>query len=189
MNGHDNRDITKLLDAWSGGDGEALEELMPLVYDELRRMAKAYMHSQPSGHTLQTTALIHEAYLKLAGQKEKRFANRAHFFAVAARAMRHILVNYANARRAQKRGGDEKKVVSLDSVPVVSSERAEEVIRLNDALESLLAQDERKGRVVELRYFGGLTVQETAEVLKISPETVTRDWNFAKIWLLREMSN
>lgn len=189
MSDSENRDITKLLDAWSEGDSQALEELMPLVYDELHRMAKNYMHSQPSGHTLQTTALIHEAYLKLAGQKEKRFANRAHFFAVAARAMRHVLVNYANARRTRKRGGDVKKIVSLESVPIVSNERAEEIVRLNDALESLLEQDERKGRVVELRYFGGLTVQETAEVLKISPETVTRDWNFAKIWLLREMSN
>lgn len=188
MSDSDNRDITKLLDAWSEGDGAALEELMPLVYDELHRMAKIYMHSQPSGHTLQTTALIHEAYLKLAGQKEKRFANRAHFFAVAARAMRHILVNYANARRTQKRGGEVEKFVSLESVPLVSNERAAEVIALNDALENLLALDERKGRVVELRYFGGLTVQETAEVLSISPETVTRDWNFAKIWLLRELS-
>lgn len=152
-------------------------------------MAKSYMHSQPSGHTLQTTALIHEAYLKLAGQEAKRFSNRAHFFAVAARAMRHILVNYAVARRSQKRGGAERRMVSLDGVPLVSNERADEVVRLNDALENLLALDERKGRVVELRYFGGLTVQETAEVLNISPETVTRDWNFAKIWLLRELSN
>ena len=187
--GSGNKDITKLLDAWTGGDGEALEELMPLVYDELHRMAKVYMHSQPSGHTLQTTALIHEAYLKLAGQKEKRFSNRAHFFAVAARAMRHILVNYAHARQAQKRGGAPEKIVSLESVALVSNERVSEVIALNDALENLSAVDERKGRVVELRYFGGLSVEETAEVLKISTETVTRDWKFAKTWLLRELSN
>lgn len=184
-----NKDITKLLDAWSGGDGEALEELMPLVYEELHRMAKIYMHSQPSGHTLQTTALIHEAYLKLAHQKDKRWQNRAHFFAVAARAMRHILVNYANARKTQKRGGAAEKIVSLDNIPPVSSERAAEVVALNDALENLFTVDERKARVVELRYFGGLSVEETAEVLKISPETVTRDWSFAKIWLLRELSN
>lgn len=183
-----NKDVTKLLEAWSEGDGRALEDLMPLVYDELHRMAKRYMQSQPSGHTLQTTALIHEAYLKLADQKEKHWQNRAHFFAVSARAMRHILVDHARTRQAKKRGGT-TEFVSLEDVAVISNERAAEVVALDDALENLFVLEERKGRVVELRYFGGLSVEETAGVLKISPETVMRDWKFAKTWLLRELSN
>ena len=182
------KDVTNLLAAWSGGDADALQELMPLVYDELRRMAKRYMNSQPSGHTLQTTALIHEAYLKLADNNEKRFANRAHFFAVAANAMRHILVDHARARQSEKRGGAAYKI-SLDHAAIVSDERAAEVVALDDALQNLSALDERKGRVVELRYFGGLSVEETAVVLKVSPETVARDWRFAKTWLLRELSS
>ena len=182
------KDVSKLLDAWGNGDGEALEQLIPLVYDELRRMAKRYMQSQPSGHTLQTTALIHEAYLKLADNKEKRWQNRAHFFAVAANAMRHILVDHARSRQSKKRGGDVQKI-SLEDAPLVSAERASEIVALDDALNNLFALEERKGKVVELRYFGGLTVEETAEVLKISPETVMRDWRFAKTWLLRELSN
>lgn len=182
------KDVTNLLAAWSGGDAAALGELMPLVYDELRRMAKRYMNSQPSGHTLQTTALIHEAYLKLADKREKNFANRAHFFAVAANAMRHILVDHARSRQTEKRGGA-AQIISLENAPVVSDERAAEIVRLDDALKNLAAADERKSQVVELRYFGGLSVEETAEVLKISPETVMRDWRFAKTWLLRELSN
>lgn len=182
------KDVTKLLDAWSEGDGEALQELMPLVYDELHRMAKRYMNSQPSGHTLQTTALIHEAYLKLADNREKQWQNRAHFFAVAASAMRHILVDHARVRQSEKRGGGAQKI-SLEDAPMVSIERASEIVALDDALKNLEKEDERKGRVVELRYFGGLSVEETSEVLKISPETVTRDWRFAKTWLLRELSN
>ncbi len=182
------KDVTKLLDAWSGGDGEALAELMPLVYDELHRMAKRYMNSQPSGHTLQTTALIHEAYLKLADNKDKHFANRTHFFAVASSAMRHILVDYARSHQTEKRGGAMQKI-SLEDAAVVSGERASELIALNDALENLFTQDERKAKVVELRYFGGLSVEETAEILEISRETVMRDWRFAKTWLLRELSN
>lgn len=182
------KDVTKWLEAWSGGEQEALTELMPLVYDELRRMAKRYMSSQPSGHTLQTTALIHEAYLKLAGQKEKRWQNRAHFFAVAAHAMRHILVDYARRQNTEKRGGV-TEIISLDDAATVSNERAAEIIALDDALTNLSTLEERKGRVVELRYFGGLSVEETAEVLQVSPETVTRDWRFAKTWLLRELSN
>ncbi len=181
-------DVTKLLAAWSDGEQAALDKLMPLVYDELRRMAKNYMHSQPSGHTLQTTALIHEAYLKLADNKDKHFKNRAHFFAVAASAMRHILVDHARARQAEKRGGGETKIISLENVAVIANEQAAEVIALNESLENLFALEERKGRVVELRYFGGLSVEETAEVLKVSPLTVMRDWRFAKTWLLRELS-
>lgn len=187
MGNFGNEDVTELLAAWSNGDGEALQELMPLVYDELHRMAKRYMHSQPSGHTLQTTALIHEAYLKLADNNEKRFTNRAHFFAVAANAMRHILVDHARSRQTGKRGGG-AQVIALDDAPIVSVERASEIVALDDALKNLSAQDERKSRVVELRYFGGLSVDETAEVLKVSPETVARDWRFAKTWLLRELS-
>lgn len=184
----DVKDVTKLLEAWSDGDGAALEQLMPLVYDELRRMAKRYMNSQPSGHTLQTTALIHEAYLKLAENREKHWQNRAHFFAVAAQAMRHILVDRARARKAEKRGGAAQKV-SLEEAAIISNERISEVIALDDALKNLEKEDARKSRVVELRYFGGLSVEETAEVLKISSETVMRDWRFAKTWLLRELSN
>ncbi|HMS44092.1 MAG TPA: sigma-70 family RNA polymerase sigma factor [Pyrinomonadaceae bacterium] len=189
MENSQKKDVTELLEAWSGGDGEALAELMPLVYDELRRMAKRYMHSQPSGHTLQTTALIHEAYLKLNEGREKRFENRTHFFAVAARAMRHILVDHARSRQTEKRGGGAAQIVSLENVAVIATEQASEVIALNDALENLFAQDERKGKVVELRYFGGLSIEETAEVLQVSPLTVNRDWRFAKTWLLRELSN
>lgn len=182
-------DVTKLLEAWREGEDEALAELMPLVYDELHRMAKRYMNSQPSGHTLQTTALIHEAYLKIAEQKENRWQNRTHFFAVAAQAMRHILVDHARSHKMEKRGGGKAQIISLEDVAFISNERAEEIVALDDALKELSALDERKGRVVELRYFGGLSVEETAEVLKVSPETVTRDWRFAKTWLLRELSN
>lgn len=188
MENFGDKDVSKLLDAWSDGDGEALEKLMPLVYDELHRMAKRYMSSQPSGQTLQTTALIHEAYLKLAEGREKHFANRAHFFAVAASAMRHILVDHARARQSEKRGGGAQKI-SLENVAVIADAQANEVIALDDALKNLFAADERKGRVVELRYFGGLSVEETAEVLKVSPLTVMRDWRFAKTWLLRELSS
>jgi RNA polymerase sigma-70 factor (ECF subfamily) len=181
-------DVTELLGLWSNGNQEALNELMPLVYQELRRMAKHYMNSQPSGHTLQTTALIHEAYLKLADESgEKRWHNRAHFFAVAAQTMRHILVDHARSQQAAKRGG-KTQIISLEDAIVISRERASEVIALDEALQNLSKLDERKSRVVELRYLGGLSVEETAEVLKISPQTVMRDWHFAKTWLLRELS-
>lgn len=182
------KEVTRLLAAWSEGKSEAIDELMPLVYEELRRMAKSYMNSQPSGHTLQTTALIHEAYLKLADQREKRWQNRAHFFAVAAQAMRHILVDHARSHKTEKRGG-ETQIVSLDDVAIISNERADELVALDEALQNLSVLDERKSKVVELRYFGGLSVEETAEVLKISQETVMRDWRFAKTWLLRELSS
>jgi len=181
------QEVSQLLRAWSDGDQTALDKLMPLVYEELRRMAKRHMDRQNPGHTLQTTALIHEAYLRLIDQKETRWQNRAHFFAVAARAMRSILVDYARARQAAKRGG-EAIVVSLDEAAVASDERAAEMVALDDALEGLAAFDRRKCRVVELRYFGGLSVEETAEVLKVSPETVARDWRLARTWLLRELS-
>ena len=183
----DNNEVTKLLESWSSGKQEALDELMPLVYQELRRMAKKYMNSQPSKHTLQTTALIHEAYLKLADNRGKNWQNRAHFFAVAAQAMRHILVDHARLHKAEKRGGD-TQIVSLEEAAIISDERAAEIVALDEAIENLSKVEERKSRVVELRYFGGLSVEETAEVLKISPETVMRDWRFAKTWLLRELS-
>ena len=174
--------VSHLLRRWSDGDSEALDRLMPLVYAELRLMARRYMVRQPSGHTLQTTALIHEAYLRLVGQEEKRWENRAHFFGVAAQAMRHILVDYARARTTAKRGG-EARAVSLDEAALVSGERAAELVALDDALTELAQLSSRQSRVVELRYFGGLSVTETAEALKVSPDTVTRDWNQAKAWL------
>jgi RNA polymerase sigma factor (TIGR02999 family) len=149
-------------------------------------MAKRYMAGQPQGHTLQTTALIHEAYLKLIGQEGKRWQNRAHFFGVAAQAMRHILVDYARNRHAVKRGG-EALVISLDEAALVTKDQASEMVALDDALNRLAELAPRQSRVVELRYFGGMSVVETAEVLKVSPETVTRDWRMAKAWLSREL--
>jgi RNA polymerase sigma factor (TIGR02999 family) len=159
---------------------------MPLVYDELRRMARAYMQRQPSNHTFQTTELIHEAYIKLAKNKEQNWQNRAHFFGVAAKAMRHILVDYARAKQSEKRGGGLEKE-SLSDNTSVSVDRSEQLIALDDALRALEALDERKSRVVELRFFGGLTNEEMGEVLSVSPETVKRDWRFARTWLLREL--
>jgi RNA polymerase sigma factor (TIGR02999 family) len=179
-------EVTQLLIAWSNGDQTALDQLMPLVYGELRRMAKRYMAGQSPGHTLQTTALIHEAYLKLVGQKEKQWQNRVHFFGVAAQAMRHILVDYARSRQATKRGG-EMHAISLDEAAMVMEEQTADLVALDDALNRLAELAPRQSRLVELRYFGGLSVEETAEVLKVSPETATRDWRMAKAWLLREL--
>jgi len=181
------QEVSQLLRAWNDGDQTALDKLMPLVYQELRQMAKRYMSRQNPGHTLQTSALINEAYMRLVDQKEVQWQNRAHFFGVAAKAMRHILVDYARSRHAAKRGG-EARVVSLDEATVVSAEPTAELLALDDALQSLAAFDQRKSRVVELRYFGGLTVEETAEVLKVSPETVALDWRLARTWLLRELT-
>lgn len=187
MNFPDN-EVTRLLEAWSDGKQEAFAELMPLVYAELRKLAQRFMNSQPSGHTLQTTALINEAYLKLADQREKSWQNRAHFFAVAAQSMRHILVDHARTRQREKRGG-KTRIISLDEVAEISDERSAEIIALDEALQALEKLDERKSRVVELRYFAGLNEEETAEVLKVSPQTVQRDWRFAKGWLFRELSD
>jgi RNA polymerase sigma factor (TIGR02999 family) len=180
-------EVTELLVAWSNGEQAALDRLMPLVYDELRRIARRYMSHQPPGHTLQTTALIHEAFLKLVSQPEKHWQNRAHFLGVAAQAMRHILVDYARSRQCAKRGGA-VQVVSLDEAAVISEDRAVEVVALDDALRRLAEVDPRKSRIVEMRYFGGLSVEETAEVLNVSPDTVMRDWRLAKSWLRRELS-
>jgi RNA polymerase sigma factor (TIGR02999 family) len=180
-------DITQWLVAWGNGDQVALEKLMPLVYAELHRIAGRYMERENTGHTLQTTALIHEAYLRLANPSAGHWQNRAHFFGVAARVMRHILVDYARARHQQKHGGGAQHV-SFDEAAVVSPEPSAELIALDDALRELEAVDERRCRVVELRYFGGLSVEEAAEVLKVSPVTVARDWSMAKAWLYRALN-
>ncbi len=179
--------ITLLLVDWSKGDEFALEQLMPLVYEELRQMARRYMRRQPSGHTFQTTELIHEAYLKIAKQDEQNWQNRAHFFGAAAQSMRHILADYARSKHSQKRGGWQERVTFTEG-DLVSDGRSEEIIALDDALNQLAVLDERKTRVVEMKFFAGLNVEEIAEVLKISPETVKRDWRFARTWLLRELS-
>jgi RNA polymerase sigma factor (TIGR02999 family) len=181
------QEVTRLLIDWSNGDQGALNRLMPLVYDELRKMAKRYMARQKPGHTLQTTALINEAFIKLVGQKDKHWQNRAHFFGVAAQAMRHLLVDYARSRQYEKRGGG-SPVLSLDEALTVSRERTSELVALDDALKELAKLDERKSKVVELRFFGGLSVEETAQVLKVSEVTVMRDWSMAKSWLHRELN-
>jgi len=178
--------VSELLVQWSQGNDAALAELTPLVYGELRRLAHREMGAERTGHTLQTTALVNEAYLCLADQSNPRWQNRAHFFAVAARAMRRILVSYARSQRAQKRGGGALKI-DLDEAALVSPEESKEIIDLHEALETLATLDSRKAQVVELKYFGGLNYDEMAEVLKISPVTVRRDWEFAKLWLYTEL--
>lgn len=178
--------VTKLLIQWSEGNEFALEELMPLIYDELRIIARRYIKKQNGGNTFQTTDLIHEAYLKLVNKDEQEWKNRSHFFGVASTAMRHILIDHARSKSHKKRNATQ--IVSLKEGDVISPERAEEIIALDAALSNLGELDERKMRVVEMRYFGGLTVEETAEVLKVSPITIIRDWNFSKMWLLRELS-
>src|SRR5436190_8159856 len=178
--------VTALLTRWSQGDDAALAELTPLVYEELRRLAHRQMGRERPDHTLQTTALVNEAYLRLADQTNPRWQNRAHFFAVAARAMRQILVSYARTQQAQKRGGGAFKV-DLDEAALVSPEESREIVELHEALEQLSALDSRKAQIVELKYFGGLNYDEIAEVLKISRITVRRDWEFAKVWLYTEL--
>lgn len=180
-------EITQLLQAWSSGDERALEKLTPLVYRELHRVARHYMAREKAGHTLQTTALINEVYLRLVTFKEVNWSDRAHFFAICAQLMRRILTDWARRRRFLKRGSDAHHI-SLDEALVVSRDRGPDLIALDDALRDLAAVDPRKSQVVELRFYGGLSVDETAEVLKVSSETVMRDWKMAKLWLLREMS-
>lgn len=175
-------EVTELLIAWSNGDPTALDRLMPLAYDELHRIARRYMRREPADHTLQTSALVNEAYLRLIDQRRVQWQNRAHFFAISAQLMRRILISMARARHAHKRGNDARPV-SLDDALVISNERAAELVALDDALLELARLDPRRSQVVELRYFGGLSVKETAEVLKLSEETVMRDWNRAKAWL------
>lgn len=179
------KDVTQLLAAWSEGDGSALEKLLPLVEDELHRLAHRYMNHERKDHTLQTTALVNEAYLKLIDQRVN-WQNRAHFFGIAAQIMRRILIDHARQHLGPQRGGG--KAISLEEVALVSNDRAAELVALDDALTSLARLDERKGQVVELRYFGGLSVEEVAAVLGVSVDTVTRDWRRAKAFLRRELS-
>jgi RNA polymerase sigma-70 factor (ECF subfamily) len=179
-------EITQLLLAWGQGDQAALDRLIPLVHAELYRRAKSYMRRERRGHTLQTTALIHETYLRLVDVRQVRWQNRSHFFAIAARLMRRILVDHARERSYQKRGGEARQV-SLDENLVIGPERGEDLVALDEALSALAEVDPRKSRAVELRFFGGLSVEETAEALEVSPETVRRDWRLARAWLLRRL--
>ena len=180
-------EITALLADWRGGNQAALDRLLPLVYDELHRLASSYMRGEASGHVLQTTALVHEAYLRMIDSSNVNYETRTHFFAVAAQVMRHILVDYARARRRAKRGVGAVPL-ELSEVAVLSDARAEEVIAVNFALEKLTALDARKSRVFEMRYFGGMSVDEAAQALRLSPATVARDWRMAKAWLRREIA-
>ena len=179
-------EITQLLAEWSSGNQAALDKLYPLVYDELHRMAHRYMSRERKGHTLQTTAVINEAYLRLVEQRNVHWANRAHFFGIAAEIMRRILIDHARRYHYLKRGGGAQRI-SLDEVAVVAKERASELLALDEALDRLSSIDPRRARVVELRFFGGLENDEIGEVLKISGNTVTRDWNMARAWLHKEL--
>ncbi len=186
MGGASAHEITGLLRAWGAGERGALEKLMPLVYKELHRVARTYLAGEPASHTLQTTALVNEVYLRLIDLQRINSQNRAQFLALCSQVMRHILTDFARSRRSQKRGGAAPPV-SFDEAQF-ACERRSDLAALDDALKALEFVDARKGKVVELRFFGGLSVRETAEVLRISPETVQRDWKVAKVWLLRELS-
>jgi RNA polymerase sigma-70 factor, ECF subfamily len=177
-------ETTRLLSQWRAGEQAAFDRLLPIVYEELRRLASSYMRSERADHLLQTTALVHEAYLRLVDQREGSYENRNHFFAVAAQVMRHVLVDYARARARAKRGGGQPPL-PLEDVALISPERTDEVLAIDAALEGLMAFDLRKGRIFELRHFAGLSVEEAAEVLQVSPATVARDWRMAKAWLRR----
>jgi RNA polymerase sigma factor (TIGR02999 family) len=179
--------VTELLLAWGSGDRSALDELVPIVHQELRRLARLQMSGERDNHTLQTTALVNEAFLRLVDLDRIRWKDRAHFLALSARLMRRILVDHARSRNYQKRGGGAANL-TLDDALVASPERGADLVAVDDALEALARVDARKSQVIELRFFGGLSVEETAEALKVSPETVMRDWRLAKVWLLREMS-
>jgi RNA polymerase sigma factor (TIGR02999 family) len=179
-------EVTERLIAWSAGDRAAFDHLLPIVYQELRRMAGAYLRQENPGHTLQPTALVHETWLRLIDQTRVNWQNRAQFFGVAAQMMRRILVDHAKAKHREKRGGDAVKL-SLDDVVNLSQERVTDLLALNDALDDLSRIDGRKSRVIELRYFGGFSVEETAQILEVSPETVIRDWKMAKAWLYQQI--
>ncbi|HEV2425913.1 MAG TPA: sigma-70 family RNA polymerase sigma factor [Terriglobia bacterium] len=179
-------EVSGLLQAWTAGDRGALDRLTPVVYDELRRLARGYLRRERTGHSLQTTALVNEAYVRLVDYKRMRWQNRAHFFAVSAQVMRRILVEHAR-RHNLKRGGGVQHV-SLEAAVEVGGARSEDLVALDDAMKALERLDRRKAQVVEMRFFGGLSVEETAEVLKVSPITVMRDWNTAKAWLYRELA-
>jgi RNA polymerase sigma factor (TIGR02999 family) len=178
--------ITELLQSWSQGDERAIDQLIPLVYDELHRMARRYMSSENPGHTLQATALVNEAYLRLIQGAHANWNSRTHFFAVCAQVMRRILVDWARSRSAQKRGSD-RSVLELNEVIAMPAQTGTDLVAIDDALKSLALVDRRKSQVVELRFFGGLSIPETAAVLRISEETVNRDWRMAKSWLRREL--
>jgi len=180
-------EVTQLLIEWSNGDKAALDRLMPLIHEELRRLAHHYMSRERAGHTLQTTALVNEAYLRLVNRKDVQWQNRTHFFAIAATLMRTILVDHARSHAYAKRGGGARKT-ELDEAMIVSQERAADVLALNDVLTELASFDPQQSRVVELRFFGGLTIEETAEVLHLSPATIKREWSTAKAWLYRELA-
>ncbi len=179
-------EVTQLLFAWSDGDREALDQLIPLVYNHLRQLARRYMRRERAGHTLQTTALVNEVYLRLIDQRQARFENRAHFFAIAAQLMRRIVVDHARTQHRAKRGGGAEQL-SLDEAALLSPVQSAEVLALDEALRNLAEVDERKVRVIEMRYFGGLSVEETAAVLEVSENTVIKDWALAKAWLRREL--
>ena len=182
----DSHQATKLLQAWRAGDAAALDQLIPLVHGELRRLARRYMGHERAGHTLQPTALVNEAYLRLLDLRQMRWKDRAHFFAMAARLMRRILVDSARSRGYQKRGGAAAQV-SFDEALLVTNTRSDDIVALDDALTRLASGSPRRAQVVELRYFGGLSIEETAEALDVSPDTVKRDWRLAKAWLLRAL--
>src|SRR5437773_1706733 len=187
MTASDN-EVTQLLVAWGHGDQTALGQLMPLVYSELHRLAHRHIKKERPGHTLQTSALLNEAFVRLVDQRDVHWQSRAHFFAIAAQMMRRILVDYARSRRYAKRGGDARQV-SFDEELIVSRQLSADVVELHEALNKLAAIDERKSKVVELKFFGGLSIEESAEVLGVSPGTVMRDWTLAKAWLRREISS
>jgi RNA polymerase sigma factor (TIGR02999 family) len=184
----DFENVTQLLQDWSKGNEQALEELLPLIYNELRQLAHNFLYRERPGHTLQTTALVHEAYLKLIDQRDARWQNRSHFFAIAAQAMRRILIDSARSHAAMKRGGPQEKL-SLDEVPDVSLEPNTRLLALDEALNRLAEIDPEQSRIVELRYFGGLTIEETAEVINLSPATIKREWAMARAWLHQALSD
>ena len=180
-------DVTQLLIAWSNGDQVARERLMSVVYEELHRLARRYMRNESPGHTLQTSALVHEAFIRLVDQRDVHWQNRSHFFAIAAQMMRRILVDYARSRNFAKRGGGAVKL-SLEEGLIVSDERSEQVVAVHEALDGLAKIDPRQAQIVELKFFGGLSNEEAAAVLSVSPGTVARDWTMAKAWLRREIT-
>jgi RNA polymerase sigma-70 factor (ECF subfamily) len=186
MSGESQQDVTALLTAWGNGDQDALSRLTPLVYGELHRLAQGYMRGEHAGHTLQTTALVNEVYIKLVDSSRVRWQNRAHFLAVAAQSMRRILVDFARHRRYQKRGGDWRQVTLAEGLSVAAN-LDKDLVALDEALQELAKLDPRKARTVELRFFGGLSLEETAEALQVSTDTVGRDWRAAKAWLMREL--
>jgi RNA polymerase sigma factor (TIGR02999 family) len=187
-NAPDNAHITQLLIAWSDGRREALDDLMPIVYADLRRVAAGYMRRETAGHALQPTALVHEAYVRLVDQKQVKWRNRAHFFGVAAVLMRRILVDHARRRRAEKRGGDWERVTLAGDEVATDTHKEIDVLALDEALQRLAEFDPQQARIVELRYFGGLTIEETAEIVGISAATVVREWRIAKAWLRADLS-